>query len=370
MAKKETVKRKKINNEIFNEKPPKLKPYFGYYTRFILSLLATSIFISLTIILLTLAIAITKEEKFHYTKESDLDYKVYLKENEFYETPYLNKNMSYIASLIDYIDLSFMYRFNIDEQANVKFTYDIIGKLVITDTNGENTYFEKDYTLLKEKEANLKNDNFKEINENITINYDEYNSLANKFKMSYGVDTVSYLTVYLNVKYEDETKVIPLNGTDQMNVKIPLSEKSINIKLDYQKINKAENVKKDFKIGIKNIAYIVLSIICLILSIFSIIKFIKLLILISKKPSNYDKYINKLLIEYDRFIVETTSYPNNVNIIKVDKFKELLDVRDNLKLPIMYFNVASHQKCHFFIKNNNDLYLTTIKAVDLTGDAK
>ena len=49
----------------------------------------------------------------------------------------------------------------------------------------------------------------------------------------------------------------------------------------------------------------------------------------------------------------------------ISKFEELLDVRDNLKLPIMYYVVTKHTKCCFYIKHNDDLYLLTIKSVDL-----
>ena len=65
--------------------------------------------------------------------------------------------------------------------------------------------------------------------------------------------------------------------------------------------------------------------------------------------------------------METTTgidYKNS-SIIKIDKFNELLDVRDNLKLPIMYYNIVSHQKCYFYIKNDTDVYLLQLKASDM-----
>ena len=55
------------------------------------------------------------------------------------------------------------------------------------------------------------------------------------------------------------------------------------------------------------------------------------------------------------------------NVIEVSKFTELLDVRDNLKMPINYYNIAKHEKGIFYIKNNDDIYLLTLKNVDLKG---
>ena len=53
------------------------------------------------------------------------------------------------------------------------------------------------------------------------------------------------------------------------------------------------------------------------------------------------------------------------NIIKINKFTELLDVRDNLHQPIMYYNVVAHQKCHLYILKDSNLYLLTLKDVDM-----
>ena len=85
------------------------------------------------------------------------------------------------------------------------------------------------------------------------------------------------------------------------------------------------------------------------------------------KKTSYDKYINKILNEYDRLIVESTTEPDikHSNIIKLPNFRELLDVRDNLKLPIMYYVVVKYHKSYFYIKNNNDIYLLINKAADL-----
>ena len=71
--------------------------------------------------------------------------------------------------------------------------------------------------------------------------------------------------------------------------------------------------------------------------------------------------------EYDRLIVETSTAPDlkNARIIKINKFEELLDVRDNLKLPIKYYVVNNHQKCNFYINHGDELYLLVIKAIDI-----
>ena len=47
-----------------------------------------------------------------YTEKSNVDYKVYLKENEFYEKDYVDKDNQYISNLVDNIETKFDYYIN------------------------------------------------------------------------------------------------------------------------------------------------------------------------------------------------------------------------------------------------------------------
>ena len=45
--------------------------------------------------------------------------------------------------------------------------------------------------------------------------------------------------------------------------------------------------------------------------------------------------------------------------------QELIDARDNLRLPIMYYSISKHNKCWFYILHGRKMYLYIVKAVDL-----
>jgi len=155
-----------------------------------------------------------------------------------------------------------------------------------------------------------------------------------------------------------------------MVLNIPLSEKSVDISLDYDDINNESKVLDNSRFVLDNIVYIFVSVILIILSLVFMVKGMRLSKYLIRKKNIYDKYVEKLLSEYDRLIVETTSPPvisieDKNKIINIEKFTELLDVRDNLKQPIMYYVVTKHEKCHFYINSGEKIYLTTIKKVDL-----
>lgn len=343
------------------------KVYFGYYSRLVLFISIFIVLLGVGVFLCFFSFSVSKERKIYYKETSNLDYKVYLKENDFYETPYLDKNMSYVANLINNVNVDFQYDFIVNERFDLNFNYQVIGKLTIADSTGTSVYFQKDYTLLSPKEVQMIDQQNLRITEKVVIDYNYYNDLANRFKTSYGIDTTSRLEVYLKINYNNISQEVPLSGNSQMSINIPLSEKAINIKLNYKDISNSEEVMSHSSIVLGNIFYIFMGIVLILASFYFLMKLIKLLIMTRKKNNQYDKYIKRFLLEYDRMIVETSYLPNfsENNIIKIPNFNELLDVRDNLKLPIMYYNVTKHHKCHFFIKKDRDIYLTTIKDVDL-----
>ena len=88
--------------------------------------------------------------------------------------------------------------------------------------------------------------------------------------------------------------------------------------------------------------------------------------LLKTPKTEYDKFIKHILRKYDKSIVihHTMFDYDKYNIIIIKDFKELLDLHNNTKAPILFYNVVSHQKSHFFIVINNDLYLYKAKSVD------
>ena len=227
----------------------KHKLYISYNARLIFSICTFIILFASGLIFLLKSLSFTEQKVINYDEKSNLDYKVYLKENDFYETPYLGKNMLYIASLIDKINIDFNYHFTSSENINLDFNYNIIGKLVISDSEEKNTYYEKEYKLLNDKKISMENNNNQIINENVAIDYDYYNNLANNFKMTFGVNTTSNLIIYLSInKTGNDSQT--MNNNSLILIKIPLSEKAINIKMDYKEIDNSSTIFSDSHITV------------------------------------------------------------------------------------------------------------------------
>ena len=355
------------DNNVFEEKHLKRHLYISYHTRIILYII---LFLLSFISCLYFASKTLEREKLTpipYTQKNNIDYKVYLNKNEFYEQDYLEMNKAYIASLIKYIDINYKYLFQINDFSYIDFDYEILADLIIENNGGSKRYFEKTYTLLDNQSKQLRNNKEFVINENIKIDYGYYNQLANSFRSTYGVDTNSYLNVYLNVKMQSDKELnYTINENNKLNIKIPLSEKAIEISFDSNNNEITKRVVPEGKM-LFNIKYLIIESVLLIISSILLIIIIKKLMIFTKKVSLYDKYVNNIIKEYDRLIVEihNTIDFSKYNVIKIKNFSELLDVRDNLKVPILYYNITKHEKGIFYIKNNDDIYLLTIKNIDL-----
>ncbi|MBR1749054.1 MAG: hypothetical protein IJ743_04570 [Bacilli bacterium] len=349
--------------------PVKNRLYCGYGCRLGLNTVSFLVLFVLGMVLLVNSIMIEDEKILTYHEKSNVDYEVCYKDDEFYHGSCFSKeqNMKYIANLIDQLHLNFTYDFNIEKEEDVDFTYDIVGKLVISDASSNKVYFEREYSLVAPKIVELIQGKQTSIQEKVDIHYDEFNSFANQFHRTYGVNSESKLYVYMNVhKKNRENASYQMDSSTLTYVMIPLSQRAIDISIDSNYVDTSSHVVEKVNVVFESVSMAVVSGILLLLSIVFMIKSIRLLKKSFVSKSKYDKYVEKLLRDYDRLIGEAKNLISfeDKEEVYFTRFSELLDVHDHLGLPIMYYNVASHVKCYFYIVTDKIVYLYVVKAVD------
>ena len=342
--------------------------YLSFNARIVINLILLVMSMAALYYFETMSFSITKSEVIKYTEKSKIDYKVYLKDNDFYKTPYLNKGMAYVSSLIDTIDIKYDYKFEVSRESNLDINHKIMARIVISSQNNDKIFYEDEYELANEVTEEILDKKDYILSESVSIDYGYYNNLANKFKSNFSVSTDSYLEVYLQVDEKSKEKnEYDLNNQSKTILRIPLSLQELNIGLEENTVNNQKQVSSDSSFIIISIEYIVIDFVLLILIVVFAVKLLKKISSMKKKLSKYDRYINKIFRGYDRVIVNIKTAPNldNYNIIKVESFEELLDLRDSTREPIRYFEIMPHQKSEFFLTNHDDLYIYTVKAVDL-----
>ncbi|MBE6158374.1 MAG: hypothetical protein E7159_00945 [Firmicutes bacterium] len=331
-----------------------------------------AIFLGIGIFLCHNVVKRTQFAPVKYCDTGSQDYRVYLKENEFYSDEFLPKGMAYPTTAIDYIEFNYNYIFNIDDIATMDFEYEILGDLVIENNSTKKTSLKETHTLVEAKSKSLKGSNEIVINEKFKVDYAEYNTFANKYRTFYAMDTNSYLKVYMKVKRNtiDGSKYTLKNDTIKINeVSIPLSERAIEMNIDSQNNKVCDEISFSETQTI-NYTNLGIAVLCIAISLYLTKKLIYTYKRMLRRRSIYDQYINKLLKEYDRLIVVTKTLIDfrKYNIIKVPEFDELLDVRDNLKVPINYYCYVKHYKGILYIKNEDDIYALFLSSEMLEKD--
>ncbi|MBQ6494741.1 MAG: hypothetical protein IJI49_01920 [Bacilli bacterium] len=299
----------------------------------------------------------------NYTENNSIKYNVYLKENKFFDTPYLPEGRTYIASLIDYIDIFYHYDVLYNRKLTGVFKYKFVAQVRANKKEGSGYYWEKEYDLTKEKTIDIQNNVNVSIDDNVQVKYSTYNEILNNFKKEYGVNTDGELKVIMkisnNSKFEKTKEPVIINS--EMNITIPLLEQAIEVA-----INK-ETSSNDNILSIKEKsdkpAYIIFKITGFVLMIVSILGFIDVTKtnIIFKRKNKYEIKLDNILTSYDSIIANIKTLPNlsSFKKIEVSTFEELLDVYNEVRMPINY--CQEDKKSSFIIINDSIVWIYELK---------
>jgi hypothetical protein len=304
----------------------------------------------------------------NYKENNNIDYKVYLKQNTFFETPYLPKDKTYISTLIDYIDTDFSFNMAYNKKVSGNYTYYIKGTLMANKTdNDSKSYLTKEYNLTDSVTGTINNSKNFSINQNIKIDYQKYNALLTEFKKEYGLTIDGKLKVELIVNttanYNGSSK--PIVDSSSMNIDIPLTEQAVDISINTNPQVKDKTVTLETLI-VKNLAhklYMSGGFISIIMIIILLISLIKEINYANSKISKYNKELQRILETYDSIIVSVNEVKDfaDYNIIKVNSFEELLDAHNEIRMPINYIQIQKNRKSLFFLINDNIAWLYELK---------
>ena len=359
----ERVKYEGAEKRYYVSKPKKRLKYGAWFSILVLPAI---IFIILGFFLTKDAITVDDENKVTYNELGKVDYKVYLKENDYYDKPFLDKGMQYIASLIRSINVKFNYEIHTTEELDYHYAYDISANLVVTDKNDPTkVLYERPEVLLNNKTVDITDNNFV-INEDIDIDYDKYNEYVNAFKSEYALTVDSNLVITLTVKTEGNYELTneELKKDNTLTVTIPLSEQTINIGLETDDIIESGTISNVTSAKIQNPLTLAGGILFDILGITFIGAAIYIYLSTDNKKNLYEQEVHRILKNYDRLIV-TSKRPNIdennfENKIRVMSIEELIDVYETTKQPIIYYEVIPGEKSYFIVMNDKTLYKLTI----------
>lgn len=302
------------------------------------------------------------DDRICYTENSNIDYKVYLQENDFYEKDYVEKDNRYIASLIKNIVADFNYELeSIEKGINYNYSYTIEAEVNVKEAkNKESIYNFKEELLTKDNLTQSSDEKLK-INQDITIDYNHYNDIIKKFVTTYGLENIdSTLKVSMHVKINGLSKEIKNNKKYDNNeyvvaLEMPLTTKTIGIEINSDIVKCRDQVK----VGMDSKAYIILSL-AILLSILEIYLIITLVEYVkgTKTPEDiYKNELNKILESYGEFIQKINNRFNltEYNLVFLDVFEDILKIRDTIQEPILMRENREKNSTYFMIPDKSKI---------------
>ncbi len=297
-----------------------------------------------------------------YNLDQNINYSVDLFDNNFIDNA--DSNNVYISELVKKININYNFDYSATKDAKLKFKYKIIGMINSTYTgsneNNQGSIWSKEYILLDEitKETDSKN---VFVNQDLVLDFQKYKEEVESFKKNFGVSISTEMKIKFIVNIIGTVNGKEFNKEEIMNLSFPLGVKAFSITEDY---NKNINDKIVTKVDSNQFSFVniptILSLLIISISLFII--FYKKIFKFEEK-NNYMKQINKILKKYGNIIIEITT-PININdyeIIEVKNIEEMVDLEEELRIPINFYEHIPNYYGEFTLIHNNIVYRYIIK---------
>lgn len=304
------------------------------------------------------------EIKYIYDVDDNVDYKVYLYENSFFDEEYIGMDKQYVSKLVYLIKTNFYSSLSISKLTNIEYDYTLnatINGIYQNDADSfSNTLWTKHYTLVEKTTENLLNTSNAEINVPIEIYFPFFQNLVAEFQRTMHLDIKAILDVDLIVNYKfyiDGDKIVK---SDTINMKIPLTDPTFSITTNYPETND-EVVFYELESEHNNVKFIG-GLLLFISSLLGFVSFVMMLIRDTKKTTYIIK-LNRILKDYGDIIAETANLPNldNQDILDIKEFIDLVNIEEELKIPIIYYEQRKNKEGWFLLTHNSHTYRFILK---------
>lgn len=335
--------------------------------KFIILFIITLLIIIYAIYLWIISYEDGEEKILNYNEELKVDYKVYLKENNFYEKEYLTEEYNIVASAIDTIDINFDYLLNLSKYVQGETNYTINTKIVAYQKIDDKKVWDNN-KIIKDKSTIIYDKDTTNINviDSFKIDYQEYKRIMTDYQKKYGVSLIGQLIIEINInselKYNEFNNNIKFNNR-VATIKTSVTDPIISITKDIPDLTKNSKVIEKMDSTI-NYTKLTLSIIALTGGIIICFYLGKILVTLFGYNSVYVRKLNKILKTYNSIIVdvEKINISKNENILNVKSFDEILDAQFELRIPIYHQTINKNKEDLFSIKYNNDLIMYKMKS--------
>lgn len=305
-----------------------------------------------------------------FNENSNIDYRVYLKNNSFFEESYLDSNKQYISNLIDYISAKFHYKLDFDDDnIDHKYSYYIDASVEVKDKTTNNILYSQNDSLVEYKEM-VSNEKTTEISELVNINYNKYNDFIKRFVDVYDLsnaDSVLNINLHVNIQSlcSEGTKIDEKNSV--ITLAIPLTTNTLSVDLANDLVNTDNNILRCSD-NSKYKWFFVVSIITGIFGVLGVLLMIKYIADTRSAETIYERELKKILSNYGTYIqvLGNGFCFKDYQLLKLDSFTDMLEIRDTIRQPILMKENYQKNSAYFVIPGDTKiLYIYRLNVSDI-----
>ena len=305
----------------------------------------------------------------HYTDKGNVDYKVHIVENGFYEDEWLEKDKAYITNMIDNIFATFTYEAKMDsDKISYDYSYRVDAELKMIDNqSGCEITPPLPAETIKELTTyrNVGGDELK-IQEQLNIDFAKYNNAVEKLVDAHSLKCTSTLVVTMTVDIISNCPNLEGGNVNSyfISLNIPLDVNTTAFSVTSSVDQGESKVIACSTSKINPLVFKAIGIIFTVLTVIALAALIAFIYLTRNEDINYSIKIKRILSSYRSFIQKINNEfdSEGYQILEVSTFNEMLGIRDTIQSPILMNENEDKTRSLFFIPTNTKiLYVHEIK---------
>lgn len=268
------------------------------------------------------------------------------------------------SSLLDNIDINYVYKSIFSEKVNALYKYSVEVYLHAYQDDVKNVIWFRKYDLIKDKEFVSNGNKNIMIEDNLNLDYKNYKAELDNFLSMNEIDGLGYLNIkiifneYLDMKTKDQD-----NTSKVISIDVMMEDGSVFVNNLLEK----DSYYNFDKHSIMNFTFIILSMLCFSFAAAFFFLIIRMFEIIKKKQTRYSKEIKRILSKYDYAIVRVNRLyvSKKYNMIYLDNFDDLLDIYNTRNLMINYKETKRGMESIFVIIDKDDAWIYKFTSDDL-----
>lgn len=322
-----------------------------------LKMLIAIIIFAISLFLFARATNIVENVVLTYDIDSNIDYKVYLFENEYIPVEYMQEGKVYVSNLVSKVKADFDYKVKTSKKFDSEYEYDIYAQATVAHSSSGKELWTQRIDLEDNMQIKVEDLNKNEIKVDASVDlpYNLFNTRVKSFKNQHDIPVKAFVDLKLVIIDKKERKEVVSTG-----ISMDLYEDVFEV----TEVGTGKFISDVTEEEVPN-KYLIFALLCIVIISGLYTLFMLYLIIENSlgKRSYYSKAIYTILKNYGDIVAEIVKPVDisNLNVIDVKNFDQMLDVEEELRIPIMFFETVKNKEGWFVLVHNDLAYRYVLK---------